>query len=185
MRSETSLEKLHALMRALGRAARGPGRIYFTGGASALLVGWRQTTVDADLRMDPEPPGVFEALRRLKDELDMNVELASPQDFIPELPGWRGRSPTIGVEGPVEFLHYDFYAQALAKIERGHERDLQDVRCMVRRRLVRPERLGELFRSIEPKLLRYPAIDADAFAAKVAVMLGRLRAEEGNSGAGD
>jgi hypothetical protein len=30
------------------------------------------------MRMDPEPAGVFEALAALKDELDINIELASP-----------------------------------------------------------------------------------------------------------
>jgi hypothetical protein len=159
--------------------------VYFTGGASALLLGWRQSTVDADLRLDPEPPGVFEALRRLKDELDMNIELASPQDFIPELPGWRERSLHIATEGPVEFLHYDFHAQALAKIERGHARDLDDLLEMGRRGLIRPERLEELFQAIVPELVRYPAIDPDAFRAKLRAALDRLRARDGDGDAGD
>ena len=64
----------------------------------------------------------------LKDRLDVNIELASPDDFIPALPGWQERSTFIAQVGKVTFLHYDFYAQALAKIERGHDFDLSDVR---------------------------------------------------------
>ncbi|MCZ7683003.1 MAG: hypothetical protein M5U28_31025 [Sandaracinaceae bacterium] len=62
------------------------------GGATAITYGWRELTIDIDLRLDPEPPGAFEAIARLKDELDVNVELASPMDFLPEVPGWRERS---------------------------------------------------------------------------------------------
>ena len=97
----------------------------------------------------------------------MNVELASPDDFIPPLPGWRERSSHIARHGLVDFFHYDFYGQALAKIERGHEQDLRDVEAMRRLGLVDAQRLAELFEAIEPDLLRYPAIDAAYFRGKV------------------
>ena len=55
----------------------------------------------------------------------MNVELAAPDDFIPPLPGWRERSLHIVQQGLVDFFTLMiFYAQALAKIERGHEQEL-------------------------------------------------------------
>ena len=73
MRAETDAAKLMAFMAELGNRVRGPGRIYFAGGATALLHGWRSTTIDVDLKADPEPPGLFEALAVLKDELDINV----------------------------------------------------------------------------------------------------------------
>ena len=82
-------------MERLGELARGPGQIFLTGGASAVLFGWREMTVDVDLKMLPEPAGVFEAIATLKDELNINVELASPDLFIPELPEWRERSKRI------------------------------------------------------------------------------------------
>lgn len=159
-------------MRAIGRAARGPGRVYLTGGTTAVLEGWRRSTVDADLKLDPEPPGVFEGLRRIKDDLDVNIELAAPDDFIPPLPGWQKRSRHIARHGAVDFFHYDFYGQALAKIERGHDRDLADVREMLARGLVEPAELRRLFAAIEPAMIRYPAIDADVFARKLEAVLG-------------
>ena len=154
-------------MEALGRAARGPGRVYLTGGATALLHGWRGTTVDIDLRLDPEPAGAFEAIRHIKDQLDVNIELASPQDFIPELPGWRDRSLYITTVSGVSFYHYDPYAQALSKIERGHGRDLADVRAMAQHGLIETQRLWELFEAIVPGLERYPALDPAAFREAV------------------
>ena len=119
-------EKLAKLMDSLGRSAKGPGRIYFVGGASALLIGWRDLTIDVDIKLDPEPAAIFEAIARLKENLDVNIELASPEQFIPPLPGWRDRSLYIDRRGEVDFFHYDFYGQALAKIERSHGKDIED-----------------------------------------------------------
>lgn len=174
MRRDLDASRVRALLKALGRRARGPGRVYLTGGTSAVLEGWRASTVDADLKLDPEPLGVFEAIRDVKDELDLNVELASPDQFIPPLPGWRERSRFITRHGSVDFFHYDFHAQALAKIERGHARDLADVREMLRRDLVDASELARLFDAIEPELVRYPAIDATVFRRKLEAFLAEV-----------
>lgn len=167
MRAETNALKLRQFMAALGERVRGQGRIYLTGGATALLRGWRDATIDVDLKPDPEPPGLFEAIAALKDELDLNVELASPDQFIPPLPGWRERSLFIARHGHVDFFHYDPYSQALAKLQRGHERDLRDVQAMLREGWIQRDRLRELFAAIEPELVRYPGLDAVTFRATV------------------
>ena len=167
MRALTDRDKLERFMAAIGREVRGGGVIYLTGGATALLHGFRTSTVDVDIKADPEPPGLFEAIARLKVELDINVELASPDDFIPPLPEWRERSLHIARHGDVDFLHYDPYAQALSKLQRAHERDLRDVHDFWRTGLIEPRRLRDLFDAIEPQLLRYPAIDAATFRSRV------------------
>ena len=168
MRREVSTaEKVRLLMRWLGEAARGPGRVYLVGGASAVLVGWRETTVDVDLKLAPEPPGVFQAIAQAKETLNMNIELAAPDDFIPPLPNWRERSPFVAQHGSVAFFHYDFHAQALAKIERDHEQDRGDVRAMHRHGLIEGRALAELFDAIQPDMPRYPAIDAASFSRRV------------------
>ncbi len=110
---------------------------------------------------------------RLKEQLQINVELASPADFIPELPGWEERSQFISREGKLSFYHYDFYAQALSKIERGHVQDIRDVRSMFDSRLIEPKKLFELYERIEPDLYRYPAIDPKSFRREVENAVGR------------
>lgn len=154
-------------MRRLGASVRGPGDIFLVGGATAVLHHWRPTTIDIDLKADPEPPGLFEAIAALKNDLDLNVELASPDQFIPALPGWRERSLFIGRFGTVSFYHYDPYAQALAKIQRGHDRDRVDLAAFLHAGLINRLRLYELFEGIEPQLIRYPAIDAGSFRRQV------------------
>jgi hypothetical protein len=167
MRAETTKAKLEAFMAALGKRVHGPGRIYLTGGATAVLQGWRSMTIDVDLKPDPEPPGLFKALAALKEELDINVELASPDQFIPPVPGWRERSVFIARHGQVEFYHYDPYGQALSKLQRRHERDLRDVQALCHAGLIARERLPEMFALIKPQLIRYPAIDPVSFENSV------------------
>ena len=176
-RSLVDAKRVVRLMEGIGRRATGSGRVYLVGGSSAVLVGWRAATVDADIKLDPEPAAVFEAIALLKDELDMNVELASPDQFVPSLPGWRERSPFIVRHGDVDFYHYDFYGQALAKIERGHSTDLADVDAMVARRLIDVDVLVRLFESVTRDLLRYPAIDEQALRTKLAAMVARAQGD--------
>ena len=167
MRPPVQIEKLEALMSAMGRAVKGHGRIYFTGGATALLHGWRPMTVDVDLKADPEPTGFFEAIAILKDALAVNIELACPSDFIPELPNWRDRSLFIAHCDLLDFYHYDPYSQALSKLERAHSRDLTDVQAMLHSGLIRRDLLFQLFLQIEPLLIRYPALDPGSFRKTV------------------
>ena len=67
------------------------------------------STVEVDLRLEPDSDALVRRLSELKEELDLNIELASPPDFVPELPGWRERSPAVFREGRVTVRHFDLY----------------------------------------------------------------------------
>src|SRR5918995_1436252 len=167
MRPPVDAERIREFARRLGRVAASRTRIYLTGGATAVLEGWRASTVDVDVRFEPESDALLRELPALKERLGINVELASPPDFIPELPGWRERSPLVFRDGNLDVHHYDPYSQALSKIERGFAHDLADVQQMLGSGLVDPDRLRQLFEAIESQLYRYPAIDPAAFRRKV------------------
>jgi hypothetical protein len=110
---------------------------------------------------------MLRAIPVLKERLQLNVELASPDHFIPVAPGWEDRSPFITRIGRVTYRHYDFCAQALAKIERGHSRDLADVRAMVAHGLITGAQVRDQFARIEGELYRYPAVDPASFRRAV------------------
>ena len=167
MRQLAEAERIRQFMRALGAVARETARVYFTGGATAVLMGWRASTIDVDLKFVPDHDELFRAIPRLKEALQVNVELASPVDFIPVPEGWELRSPFVAQEGRLSFHHFDLYAQALAKIERGHSQDVADVEEMTRRGLVDPDQALIYYERIEPLLYRYPALDAASFRAAV------------------
>jgi len=163
MRKIVSIERIETFLQELGRKADRDGQIYLVGGATAVLFGWRETTIDIDLKMVPETDQLFKTIQELKESLQINVELASPDLFIPPLPGWESRSKFIVTEGKISFYHFDFYSQALSKIERGHSKDLTDVKMMLERDLIETELLLKYFRDIEPFLFRYPALDPASF----------------------
>jgi hypothetical protein len=167
MRPRADAERINAFVRELGRAARSPARLYLTGGATAVLEGWRRTTVDIDLHLEPDTDELLRRIPELKERLAVNVELASPAQFIPELPDWRERSRFIERVGSLDVFHFDPYSQALAKLERAFDHDLEDVRAMIARGLVDPGRARSLFDQIEPELYRFPAIDPASFRARV------------------
>jgi hypothetical protein len=167
MRSPVNERRLREFMREVAAYARESGRIYLTGGASAVLQHWRESTVDIDLKIVPENDRILRALPELKEKLHVNVELASPSDFVPELPRWVDRSPFIAQHGPIAFHHFDFYSQALSKLERGHRKDQADIDAMVRAGLVKPQNLLTLFEQIAGELYRYPAINAATLRAAV------------------
>jgi hypothetical protein len=94
-------------MEALGAEARTEARVYLVGGATAVLVGWRDSTIET-----------------------------------------------------------------LAKLERGHQKDMEDVRAMRAEGLVETPRLLQFFAQIEPSLYRFPSIDPRAFRRSVEVFAG-------------
>ncbi len=173
MRRPVTAAHVEEFMKALGRGVTVPARIFFVGGATAVLLGWRDSTIDIDLKTIPDRDDILRQLSVLKERLEINIELASPDNFIPELPGWQERSQFVRQEGRLTFLHYDFYAQALAKIERGHDGDLKDVEEMRKSGLIEPKRLLEFFNEIEGDIQRYPALDAPSFRGSVELFVNR------------
>lgn len=167
MRELADSNRIERFMRELGRAVEVEGRVYLTGGATAVLYGWRATTIDVDIKLVPDRDEILREIPRLKEKLDLNIELAAPSDFIPLPPGWEERSPLIGREGKLSFHHFDPVAQALSKVERGHSQDIQDVQEMIANGLVDPAEALSQFESIEPDLYRFPAIDPASFRKAV------------------
>jgi hypothetical protein len=175
VRALADAERIRRFMRALGAEADRDGAAYLTGGATAVLHGWRATTIDVDVKFIPESDRLLRAVARLKEELRVNVELVSPGDFIPLPEGWESRSLFVAREGRLDFYHFDPYAQALSKLERGHAQDFEDIRSFVESGLVDPGVALRLFEEIEPRLYRFPAVDPASFRAKVESAFGRPR----------
>jgi hypothetical protein len=167
VRAVADRERIGAFMIALARHATADVDVFLVGGTSAVLVGWRATTIDVDLVFRPESDTMLRAIPMLKERLQLNVELASPDLFVPVPRGWEQRSPLITRIGLVTFRHFDFVAQALAKIERGHARDLADVQAMQAHGLITAAGVHAQFALMEPELFRFPAIDPPSFRRAV------------------
>src|SRR5205823_1960623 len=68
---------------------------------------------------------------RLKNQLDVNLEPASPEDFMPVRSGALEQSPFVGRYGAISVFYYDLPSTVLAKVARGSETDLADIRRLV------------------------------------------------------
>ena len=150
MRPVADAKRIYSFIHALAVKADEETCVYLTGGATAVLVGWRTTTIDVDIKIVPDSDRLLRVIPELKETLQINIELASPDLFIPPLPQWQERSPLITKEGKIAFYHYDFYAQALAKIERGHSLDLSDVKAMLERKGLPHNNIDNLADAILP-----------------------------------
>jgi hypothetical protein len=161
---------IRGFMKGLGSVLAHETRIYLLGGASRVLLGWRESTDAIDITVVPDRE-IARILPRLTQDEKVDVLLRAPDQFIPPLPGWEERSPPIGQEGRVTFLHLDFYSQALTMIERASARDAEDVREMIARNLLNPAVALKLFDQIEPEFPKYPAIDGPVFRRVVEMVL--------------
>ncbi len=148
MRGRLTRESLRALMRELARSAGKDGHysVYMVGGVTAVLEGWRGSSVDADLYAPRDD--IFRDVQAIKERLRLNIELVRPEDFVPPLEGSADRHIFIETVGRVSFYHYDPCAQLLSKIVRGFERDLVDARSFVSSGMVDIKQFRRLVRSI-------------------------------------
>ena len=163
VRRSLTRSRLRDLMRALARSAprRASYRVYFVGGGTAVLAGWRDSTVDADLFSDTEE--IFHDVQGIKERLQLNIEFARPEDFVPPLAGTARRHVFIETVGRVTFYHYDPYAQLLSKVVRGFDRDMQDAGNFLESGMVDGEKFSALVNGIpDTAYARYPSLSRRA-----------------------
>lgn len=175
MREEITRERLRLLMDELARTAPRGGffSVYFVGRGTAIHLGWRRTTIDVDLCSDREE--VFRDIQGIKERLNMNIEFARPEDFVPALRGTAGRHVFIGKVGSVSFHHYDPYAQLLSKVVRGFARDLEDARSLLRSGLVDAQRFRSLVAAIPDRAwAKYPSLSRIGVEKAVEAFLGAM-----------
>ena len=163
MRKPLTRERLISLMNELARRAPSPGtyRVYLVGGGTAVYLGWRSSSIDVDLYADRD--GVFRDIQNIKERLNVNIEFARPEDFVPPLRGSENRHIFIETMGAVSFYHYDPYAQIFSKILRGFQRDIDDAKEFLRGGMVDSKKLRSLVADIpDSAYAKYPTLSKAA-----------------------
>ncbi|MCL4504449.1 MAG: DUF6036 family nucleotidyltransferase [Chloroflexi bacterium] len=157
MRPPIDRLRVHYFLVKLGIDFYYPARLYLVGGTTLVYEGLRQQSLDIDISYevaDEHEAEFARVIRRLKDEMQINIELASPGDFIPLPSGWKERAKFVGRFGQVDVFHFDLYSTALSKIERGREGDYEDVLAMLRTEQINFDELSRAFQNILPRLER-------------------------------
>jgi hypothetical protein len=105
VRQRTDRARLRRFLRALGQRVHRPVRLYLVGGNVLIDLGLRSATLDIDYVADADESAALAelegAIRALKVELDVNVEPASPGDFLPVSPDVHMLSRYVGRNGSV------------------------------------------------------------------------------------
>jgi hypothetical protein len=157
MRPPIDRLRVHHFLVKLGIEFRHPLRLYLVGGTTMVYEGLRDQSLDIDItyEVDAKHEDAFAmTIKRLKEEMQLNVEQASPGDFIPLPPGWKERAKFVGRFGQMDVFHFDLYSTALSKIERGREGDFQDVLALLGSGQVDLGELREAFANILPRIER-------------------------------
>ncbi len=100
---------------------------------------------------------LFRNIQEIKERLNINIEFARPEDFVPPLKGTADRHVFIDTVGTITFYHYDPYAQLFSKVVRGFQRDLDDARKFMDSGMVNPQKFRALVAAIpDSAYARYP-----------------------------
>lgn len=166
MRDNSDLQRIEKFISNVGKLVKVPVEIYFSGGATAVMFGIREMTIDVDIRFEPDEMQMYKTIQTLKEKLNMNIELASPMDFIPTLPKWKERSIFIAQENKVKFFHCDLYSQIISKVQRGWKQDLSDAKVFLKQ-AGDSSLLKKLFVEAKPDFIKYPTVNVKKLEKKL------------------
>ncbi|GAC1311178.1 MAG: hypothetical protein NVSMB27_47930 [Ktedonobacteraceae bacterium] len=179
MRQNVTRIDIDKFLTALGKAYRKAGRLYLAGGAGLVHMGLRAgSTLDIDIVIEAsDEDEMITVIRRLVDQMQINIEFASPADFIPIPAQWSAHSKYIGRYGKIDAFYFDLYSLALSKISRGNDRDLIDVKLLVQQKLISLDELDAAFNEVLPRMGRRPYINLNPqkFAEWYAVVRQQLQ----------
>jgi hypothetical protein len=153
LRQAVNRERISEFLRQVGERYHKPARLYLVGGTSLVFEGYRQQTLDVDLVIEVSADNhgdLIHALQEIMRLLDVNVEEASPGDFIPLPAGYAERHIFLGRYGQVDVFHFDLYSTALGKVERGRRQDIADVVALLDNVRIEWSRLESMYHEILP-----------------------------------
>lgn len=154
LRPPVGAREIREFLEALGREFHGRAQVYLVGGATLVYEGLRPTTLDIDLSFEVDPAlhgRLIDAVRALKDRLQLNIEEASPADFIPLPAGAQDRRIWIGKFGDVDAFHFDLYSVSLGKLDRGQEKDFEDVEGLLDSGRIEFDHLRRYYEEVLPR----------------------------------
>jgi hypothetical protein len=166
---------------ALGWLLRRPIRFYLVGDSVMVELGLRGSTLDIDYVADSDDPAALaeleQAVRALKEELDVNVEPASPADFLPIPRSVLDRSRFVGRYGSVDLFYYHPPSLVIVKVARGLELDLADAERLIRAGEVEWSDVEATWREIRASPTGWVRYEPDVIEARLQVLRDRLMVE--------
>lgn len=179
MRPAVDKDEIERFLRTFGQQYRKSGRLYIAGGAALVHAGIRSGRTQG-IDIEVTDGDMLVTIDQLKHRLHLNIEIASPKDFMPVPTQWEAMSHYVGRYGDIEVFYFDFYSIALSKIDRGTTRDLQDVQLLVQQKAIDLPPLDGAFQDVMSQVqtpqgrMRYPRFDPTAFSARYQIIRQQL-----------
>ena len=155
LRQRVDRTRITVFLQRLGERFRHPARVYLVGGATMVFAALRPQTLDIAVVLEVSADAhsdLIRAIRKLKDELSVNVEEASPGDFIPLPAGYASRHEYVGRFGQIDVWHFDLYSTALSKVERGRVQDIEDMLALFSAGRLAWNTLDACFQDVLPRM---------------------------------
>lgn len=156
-----AISEIEAFLQQLGQRLDRPVTLYLLGGSALCFLGNARRTLDIDytLTASAVPDKSFDVtVRGLADEMHLEIEAVSIEEFVPLPEGSEQRHRWLGRFGEVSVYVYDPYTIALSKLSRGFESDLQDVLFLLRQQIIN---LDSLTSYVEAALTQAWTYDID------------------------
>ena len=163
MRNNVAKADIEQFLKSLGKTFHKSGRLYLAGGAALVHMGLRPgVTMDIDVAVETgDEDEMITAIRRIVTQMQINVEFASPGDFIPLPTQWMAQARYVGRYGQIDVFYFDFYSLALSKISRGSDRDLVDVKLLLQQHAITLEGLDAACSEVLPRMGKRPYINVN------------------------
>ena len=135
----------------LGKRYPKQAALHLIGGSALILLGSARETLDIDYVGDDIQKNDLQiVIDEVARELGLDTEPVPIERFIPLPKGSEHRSVRIGQFGNVSIFIFDPYSIALSKLDRGSDRDLDDLVFLVERRHIDAEELERILNDALP-----------------------------------
>ena len=116
-----------------------------------ILLGSTRETIDVDYAIEKSSKEFEDVLKKLSDELRLDLENVPLQEFIPLSKATGERHHFVGRYGKVNVYVFDPYSIALSKLDRGFDTDIEDIIFLIQRGLVTLPLLEKVMQDAIPR----------------------------------
>ena len=142
---------IYDFLERLGNSYPRQASLYLLGGSALILLGSTRETLDIDYVGDDDHKDEFQlAIEETARELGLDTEAVPIDRFIPLPEGSERRSIHIGQFGKVNVHVFDPYSIALSKLDRGSDRDLEDLVFLIQRHQINADQLERFLHDALP-----------------------------------
>jgi hypothetical protein len=168
-------QQVEQFLQDLGRAVRGRGRMYLLGGA-ALVHARVRCKPTQDIGLVVTRGDLYQAARKVAQAMNIPIEFTSLSLWIPLPRQWETRSRYVGRYGKIDVFYLDFYAVALSKMNRGNDRDINDVKLLLQQGLLSLAGLDAAYGEVVANMGkgRYRRMDPQQFARRYQAIRAQL-----------